>query len=138
MLSTSRRALISQRFASVHGTRPDPTASQPENCLPKFSVTRILISVLQTISNRSLDHLPRSLQSSSLKSTFDPVLRGVVACSVIFICRRRRQFSPMTNLCLGSRIVIGHRHNVMLWSWLPGYSPEVSRSRVSNKSLRMM
>ncbi|GBN45839.1 hypothetical protein AVEN_2232-1 [Araneus ventricosus] len=138
MLSSSRRALISQRLASVHGTRPDPTASQPESCLSKFSVSRILISVLQTISNRSLDPLSRSLQSSSLKSTFDPALRGVVASSVIFISRRRRQFSPMTNLCLGSRIVIGHRHNVMLWSWLPGCSPEVSQRSVSNKSLRMM
>ncbi|GBN24054.1 hypothetical protein AVEN_51582-1 [Araneus ventricosus] len=138
MLSSSRRALISQRLASVHGTRLDPTASQPESCLPKFSVTRILISVLQTISNRSLHPLSRSLQSSSLKSTFVLALLGVVACSVIFICRRRRQCSPMTNLCLGSRIVIGHRHNVMLCSWLPGCSPEVSRRSVSNKSLRMM
>ncbi|GBM30360.1 hypothetical protein AVEN_21477-1 [Araneus ventricosus] len=137
MLSSSRLDIISQRLASVHGTRPDPTASQPESCLPKFSVTRILISVLQTISNRYLDHLPRSLQSSSLKSPFDPALRGGVASSVLSICRRR-QFSPMTNLCLGSRNVIGHRHNVMLWSWLLGCSPEVSRRSVSNKSLRMM
>ncbi|GBM25897.1 hypothetical protein AVEN_94344-1 [Araneus ventricosus] len=131
MLSSSRRAVISQRLSSVHGTRPDPTASQPESCLSKFSV-------LQTISNRSLDHLPRSLQSSRFKSTFDPAFRGGVASSVIFICRRRRQFSPMTNLCLGSRNVIGHRHNAMLWSWLPRCSPEVSRRSVSNKSLRMM
>ncbi|GBN85672.1 hypothetical protein AVEN_155713-1 [Araneus ventricosus] len=133
MLPSSRRAEISQRLASVHGTRPDPTASRPESSRskPKFSV-------LQTISHRSLDPLSRSLQSSSLKCTFDPALRGVVASSVIFICRRRRQFSPMTNLCLGSRIVIGHRHNVMLWSWLPGCSPEASRRSVSNRSLRMM
>ncbi|GBN08956.1 hypothetical protein AVEN_87345-1 [Araneus ventricosus] len=134
MPSSSRRAVISQRLALVHGTRPDTTASQPETCLPKFSVTRIF----NLGSPNDLSPISRSLQSSSLKSTFDPALRGVVANSVIFICRRRRQFSPMTNLCPGSRIVIGQRHNVMLWSWLPGCSPEVSRRSVSNKSLRMM
>ncbi|GBO07019.1 hypothetical protein AVEN_217918-1 [Araneus ventricosus] len=60
MLSSSRRALISQRLASVHGTRSDPTPSQPESCLTKFSITRILISIPQAISNRSPDHLPLS------------------------------------------------------------------------------
>ncbi|GBO01215.1 hypothetical protein AVEN_69879-1 [Araneus ventricosus] len=122
MLSSSRRALISQRLAQrFTGQGP---IQQLRSLRAAFQILNHenLILNLQVISNRSLDDLFPSLQSSSLKTPLTLPSEAWSKGYVFGYLSGEKTVSPMTNLCPLSRISIGISHNVMRLCCRPGYN----------------